>query len=258
MMKVDLYTSTWNEIKLLPYFFRHYDTFVDRYFVWDDHSTDGTREILEQHSRVTLYDTEVSGGVDDYFRYCMWPQYIAKSRGKADWVFCVDIDEIMWHPDIPGRLQELYDEGCDVIRPVGFLMIGDSLPSHDGQLYDMIKNGFRDRVYDKKVIFRPDVNIIFTPGKHRIEHLSSGVGKKDLRIRMKSGFKLLHYRYFGIDHFIARLTRNCERLKMANTPSGNCSWLYRDDKRCTVPDNTRKDPKEWYPANLDKVIRVIE
>jgi hypothetical protein len=39
-LTVRLYATCWNEEKMLPYFFRHYDTLVSRYFVFDDGSTD--------------------------------------------------------------------------------------------------------------------------------------------------------------------------------------------------------------------------
>ena len=43
-MRVDLYTVCWNEADFLPFFFRDYDPWVDRYVVYDDGSTDGTAE----------------------------------------------------------------------------------------------------------------------------------------------------------------------------------------------------------------------
>ena len=39
-LTVHLNATCWNEEKMLPYFFRHYDTLVSRYFVFDDGSTD--------------------------------------------------------------------------------------------------------------------------------------------------------------------------------------------------------------------------
>ena len=53
-MIIHLYTISWNEARLLGYFFRHYDRWVDRYFVHDDGSTDGTLEILRSHPKVVV------------------------------------------------------------------------------------------------------------------------------------------------------------------------------------------------------------
>ena len=49
-----LYALCWNEEKMLPHFFRHYDALVDRYFIFDNASSDRSREMLEAHPRVTL------------------------------------------------------------------------------------------------------------------------------------------------------------------------------------------------------------
>src|SRR5262245_9842041 len=89
----------WNEAPMLPYFFRHYDPLVDRYFVYDDGSTDGSRELLRQHPKVSLRSFESSGDsfVDSArsFYDTAWQE----SRGQADWVMLVNIDEHLHHPD---------------------------------------------------------------------------------------------------------------------------------------------------------------
>ncbi|MBI4190914.1 MAG: glycosyltransferase family 2 protein, partial [Betaproteobacteria bacterium] len=47
--RIHLYTMGWNEERLLPFFFRHYDPWVDRYVIYDDNSTDATLEMLHAH-----------------------------------------------------------------------------------------------------------------------------------------------------------------------------------------------------------------
>jgi len=51
-MIVHLYAQCWNDAWMLPFFFRHYDALVDRYFIYDDGSTDGTPTLLAGHPRV--------------------------------------------------------------------------------------------------------------------------------------------------------------------------------------------------------------
>ena len=36
-LRVHLYAQCWNDEFMLPYFFRHYDSFVDRYVIFDDY-----------------------------------------------------------------------------------------------------------------------------------------------------------------------------------------------------------------------------
>jgi hypothetical protein len=49
---VHLYAQCWNDGWMLPFFFRHYDRLVDRYFMFDDGSSDGTSSILSSHPKV--------------------------------------------------------------------------------------------------------------------------------------------------------------------------------------------------------------
>src|SRR5260370_33355377 len=53
-VRVHLYAQCWNDAFMLPYFFRHYDGFVDRYVIFDDGSTDRSLAILRDHPRVKL------------------------------------------------------------------------------------------------------------------------------------------------------------------------------------------------------------
>ena len=47
-LRVHLYAQCWNEGFMLPYFFRHYDSFVDRYVIFDDGSNDRSLAILRE------------------------------------------------------------------------------------------------------------------------------------------------------------------------------------------------------------------
>ena len=47
---IHLHATCWNEERMLPFFFRYYDRFVDRYFIHDNQSSDGSIEILRVSS----------------------------------------------------------------------------------------------------------------------------------------------------------------------------------------------------------------
>jgi len=44
----------WNDAAMLPYFFRHYDPWVDRYVFYDDGSIDDTLALLANHPRAAV------------------------------------------------------------------------------------------------------------------------------------------------------------------------------------------------------------
>ena len=60
-LKIHLYCLCWNDARMLPYFFRHYDDIVERYFIFDNGSTDGSLALLDSHPRVETTHFEVPG-----------------------------------------------------------------------------------------------------------------------------------------------------------------------------------------------------
>ncbi len=95
---------------MLPYFFRHYDPIVDRYFIADNGSTDRSRELLAANRKVALGEFRIPGNsfveaATDHYNHC-WKQ----SRGSADWVIVVNIDEHVYHQDLRSYLQACTEE----------------------------------------------------------------------------------------------------------------------------------------------------
>ena len=114
---VHLYTICWDEADMLGFFFRHYDSWVDRYVIYDDGSTDGSREILSAHPKVELRNfprTDPDSFVLSH--RAMQNEAWKESRHRADWIVVTAIDE---HLHVPGRamadyLAEMADRGVSV------------------------------------------------------------------------------------------------------------------------------------------------
>ena len=57
-MKIDLYSICYNEEVILPYFIKHYSTFVSNITIYDNYSTDNSDNILkESNCNVIKYDS---------------------------------------------------------------------------------------------------------------------------------------------------------------------------------------------------------
>jgi glycosyltransferase involved in cell wall biosynthesis len=209
-MNVHLYCILRNEIKILPYFMRHYQTFVSQFFIFDDKSDDGTIEELSRHKNVTIIPTTISGIDDSYFRRVHQNEYKNLSRGKCDFVISVDADEFIYHPDIVNVLQRCKRENYQIIRPEGYVMISDGFMQTDGQIYDEIKTGIKDVWYNKPVIFDPSIDIRWDLGRHGLKPMNGVCVCED------SGIKLLHYRYLGQAYCENRHDTHYKRLSHHN------------------------------------------
>lgn len=241
-MKIDVYSNMRNEIRLLPYFLRHYESFANRIFVWEDQSDDGTREMLEAHPKVTVLDPGFHGANDELYIKKLWPQYRDISRGHADWCMCVDADEFVYHPDLVNKLGECLAQNKKRLRLSGFTMYTDAFPTTNGQIYDEIKYGWPDRWSKKTVVFTPDVHMIWTVGRHQCMHNSVHPTQKD------TGISLLHFRYLGAEYFLSRHLKNF----------ANMGVEYNPKKHFNLPDGSRGISTAWYEDNKHKVIRVVE
>jgi hypothetical protein len=197
---VHLHALCWNEERLLPYFFKHYDPIVDRYFVYDHGSTDRSRELLQAHPRVVLGRFEMSGGsfvraATEHYNRC-WKA----SRGVADWVFVVNIDEHLYHRNLRAYLRACTRRGVSVIVPEGYNMVSSAFPTGAKPLCDVVRYGARDPKWDKPQFFDPTRidEINFKAGRHSAAPSGEVVYPRTTRT------KLLHFKYLGADYLVRR------------------------------------------------------
>lgn len=155
--QVQLYTICWNDVAMLPFFFRHYDPWVDRYVMYDDGSTDGTLALLAAHPRVivrrfdrVLADTLV--GSATICQRTMWQE----SRGQDAWAVVTAIDEHLWHPDMAGYLARCRAAGITAMPPLGWQMISETFPAEGEMLCDTRRMGAPYWMMNKLSIFDPD------------------------------------------------------------------------------------------------------
>lgn len=222
--RIHLYALCWNEAPILPFFFRHYDSIVDRYFIFDNGSTDGSLDLLKGNTKVCVGAFSVEGpsfvlaAVDFYNQ--VWKQ----SRGLANWVIVCNVDEHLYHADLRAYLASLSPRYSLVIAE-GYEMVSESFPAGDLVLSDYVRTGLRYPLYDKPAILEPDYirEINFTPGRHGAtpEGMAATPSMREV--------KLLHYKCLGLEYFVARSNQLRGRLREMDLARRWGNQYVRDD-----------------------------
>ncbi len=228
-MKVWIFSAIRDEVYMVNFFLRHYEKFADEIHVFDDGSTDGTLEILRAHPKVTVHPINM-GGLDEAKMLALAYENYPMARGKADYVMWVDMDEFIYHPRMIEALEYHAAFGCEVIRPLGFNMMG-AVPVDDGhsQIWELLRTGIRAEVYSKPVVFNPAITIRWSHGKHKLEsRVLSPILQPDPNFPSPFRLKLLHYRYLTEEYTRQRSARQFERSVSKGSAWG-CSPEYQGE-----------------------------
>jgi len=210
-MKIDLYARCWNEGDILPFFFAQYDRLVQRYIIYDDGSTDNSREILRRNPKVELRlmppysdpESRISSALA--LQETCWRE----SRGIADWVIVTDIDEHLHHPDLYGYLTQCGAEGVTIIPALGYQMLSQEFPENNTLLCQSLTKGACDELYSKLNIFSPnEIDAVnYSPGRHT----AAPTGRVLLPARDE--LLLLHYRFVGFERVRKRFAQVLTRQR---------------------------------------------
>jgi hypothetical protein len=183
---------------MLPFFFQHYDKIVDRYFVYDNGSTDGSLALLENHGHVEISHFDVTG--DSFVEEeCHLGNTIWRNS-SADWVIITDIDEHIYHPDLPAYLRRCTARGITAIQSIGFEMVSDRFPRGNRPLVEQVTTGTRSIGHNRLCIFNPkEIRATnFAPGRHQAAPEGHVVWPTSPEVL------LLHYKQLGTSYLIAR------------------------------------------------------
>jgi Glycosyl transferase family 2 len=117
--KICAFSTCRNERLRLPAFLEHYRGLgVDRFFIVDNDSSDGTRQFLADQPDVHLFLTaarhsESNSGAD-------WMNALLAEFGIGSWCVTVDIDELLVYPGsehtpLPSLTRHLDRSGCEAL-----------------------------------------------------------------------------------------------------------------------------------------------
>jgi len=198
---IRLYAQCWNDEFMLPFFFRHYDPFVDHYVLFDDGSTDSTLSLLADRQKVEVRqfirsDPESFAFSERSLSNHCWKE----SRGAADWVIVTDIDEHLFHPSMLQYLDICSDEGITLIPALGFQMISEDVPATGETLCQSRFFGAPWTQMMKPSIFKPSEieEINFSVGRHTANPIGN------VCVPQRDEVLLLHYKYLNFEQTHSR------------------------------------------------------
>ena len=233
-MKIETFTICYNEAKMLPYFLRHY-TQYGSVTVFDNESTDDSVNVAKSWgANVFSFNSDKKYREDilTHLRNACWKE------SKADWIIIVDVDEFIYHRNLPLTLSRSYGT---VIMPRMFEMISDEFPTTDGQIYEEVNMGVELR--GKMCIFKPKdiINMNYEPGNHFARP------EGNFQIDVKTEIVSLHYKFLSLEYVIKRYDELYSRQSNENETN---NWGWHMAKR---PEEFQKDFEEM-KTRLIKII----
>ena len=207
-IEVHLYALVWNERPILRFFLEHYRPFVDKFYLFDDGSDDGSWEYLSNQQDVILERFESDGASFVEKARQFYCEGWKRSRGSADFVIVVNIDELVHHPDPITALCHARRKGVTVIETRGWDMVGDEIPK-SGPLVTQVPRGVHSKMMSKIAIFDPTAvqEINYGPGRHDARPLGRIVRPA------RPLFDLLHYKCLSADYLVDRYRQLGARMR---------------------------------------------
>lgn len=210
-LKIHVYTICWNEAKMLPHFLRYYSAFCEKIYVYDNCSTDDSVALCNEFPKVQTKSYYTNNQIRDDIYAKIKNESWKNSRGKCDYVIVCDVDEFVYHPEIITFLKDSHSRGVSLFRCRGYNMIAAGFPPKDSNILQTVREGVRSKSFDKWCVFDPnkieEINYEF--GSHNCLPIGELQFSTDQLI-------LLHYKFMGLSHTLARYKEMGKRLSRFN------------------------------------------
>src|SRR5690349_7779371 len=187
-MKIKAFILTFNEADIIEFTINHYQKYCSEIHIYDNYSTDKTRDIATKLGGVVhLFGKE---GLLDDREYLKVKNNCWKDHCDSDFVIVCDADELIEPVANMSIIEALY---CgELFRCIGYNIYSEVLPH---ALYKLDLIGFRDPMFDKPSIFSPSHlrEINYGYGCHGARPIAK---TNNVRINT-TNFNLYHYSYVG-------------------------------------------------------------
>jgi hypothetical protein len=210
--EIHVYAICWNEENLLPFFLDHYSSFCDKIFIYDNRSSDRSREIISSYPKSILRDFDTGNQIRDDLYLKVKNQEWKKSRQIASWVIVCDIDEFFYHQEPKEYLKRIKSSGYNIVKPKGFNMVSEEYPVVGIPITSQVTNGVAFEPESKLCAFNPNLieEINYSAGCHSARPIG-----KNVTIHTGEAF-LLHYKFLGRENYIKRNIEYQKRLSSVN------------------------------------------
>ena len=231
-MVVHLYANCWNERKILPFVVDYWSKWVTKAFVYDNGSTDGSVEFLQQFDWIEVREL-VSEGFDDITIAEMKNTAWVDNIDGVDYIVCCDIDECIWHPSMEKVLERFKRDRVGYARPQWLEMTSLEFPEYkEGKLLHEqcpLCTKINDPIFQKACVFDPHIveNMNYGVGSHychpTFHHPERGCCIDDMSLY------LLHCKQLNVDYILNRYDALKQRLSERNKKY-NWGCHYMSDK----------------------------
>ncbi len=207
MQKIHVYLLCYNEEYIIESILNYYDSFCSKIFLLDNYSTDRSVEIAKNFNNLTIIKWKKDNKkMDDkkniHIKINSYKQYSRKNgqytTEVADWVIVVDMDEVLYHPNILKVLESYSKEGITVPQITGFDIISENKIDHTKSIINQYQYAIRTLGFDKRIIFNPEFDISYSIGCHPrgpgFENMKKTYGYKTSN---EHKLALLHYKHIG-------------------------------------------------------------
>ena len=257
-MIIHLYTLCYNEIDILPWVIDYWKRLpVTKAIVYDNESTDGSKEYLQQFDwiEVRTFRTE---GMNDSIQRDIKSNAWKESKGITDFVIVCDMDEIIYSPNITPILKKMKDEDYNVLGMPWYMLCATEQPQYqEGKLlhevapqhwcHQRINHDVEHEHLGKFMLFDPNKvdDMGYSVGCH-ISHVTPSLS---LLEDTSGQVIILHInKGFSEDYFVNWRKKAYDRLSDVNKRSGYCveyGW-------------SEEQQRKWYRDNVSKSFNIKE